>query len=429
LKINKSGETKVEEVMKKLMYSFSFVAVISLLMGVTSVARADWIKEAGIIASVFQSIENYYLYDVDLAQCRNEILKGLPKRVVSDEESGCLDEYSAFMPPEELAEMQHESKGYFGGIGVQIEQKDNKVIVIKIIEDGPAQHIGIKSGDVLLKFRDAGEKDFVKIKNIYDAIKKLRGEIGSKVFLIIGRDDTEIELPAITRGQIKIEEIRHQKIESGIGYIKVNGFSTNTVADEFENALTDLERQNISKVIIDLRYNPGGSLFSALEMLYYFSRNPDDILLSLKFKNTEETYTIEDPGVSFKDPVTKEIKFPGEHSDLTIVVLVNKYSASASEIFAGTMKDWGSKNGKFIILGEKTFGKGVGQSIIKLPSDAALRLTTFEFFVGNSKTKIQKIGVIPDIIVQDTINSPHDYLTVRDIQFQEALKFLKNIGE
>lgn len=415
--------------MKKLLVVLSILVGITMVSNIALSATSNWRNETTIIAQVLKLIDDNYLHDVNLTNCRNDMLKALTKHTSSEEESGCLDQFSGFMTAEEVQEMSMEFQGHFSGIGVKLEQKDGKVIVFKVIEDGPADGVGLESGDIIVKVRQNGEKEAVKVKNLYDAAKKLRGKVGIKVFVIIKRGDKEIELPAITRDVIKIQEVTHKVVGSDIGYIKVGGFSTQTISDDFEAAIIDLERQNLSKLIIDLRYNPGGQFYSSLEMLYYFSADPKDIIVSVRYKNHTEVHTIGDPGVTFMYPDTEKKKSPGEHKNFKVVVLVNKYSASASEIFAGVMKDWGSKHGRFVVIGEKTFGKGVGQSIISLPAGTKLRLTTFEFLVGNSKTKIHEIGIMPNIFVKDTIKSHHDILTIKDIQFQEALKFLRNNQE
>lgn len=415
--------------MKKLSTVLGILMAIALMVGIASGATANWRKETNIIGQVLYYIENNYLFDVNLTDCRNDMLSGLTGREGSEEKSGCLDKYSGFMTAEEVQEMETELQGYFGGIGVSLEQKEKRVVVFKVIDGGPAKSVGFKSGDIIVKVRQDGEEEAIHVKNIYDAVKKLRGPIGTKVFVIIQRDDKEIELPAITRNKIKIQEVTHKIVKDDIGYIKIRGFSTAIVADDFETALVDLGNKKISKLIIDLRNNPGGKFYSALEMLYYFSANPEDIMVSVRYKNYTEVRTIGDPKGDFVYSGIEKKKSPGEHKHFKVAVLVNKHSSSASEIFAGVMKDWGSLNNQFVVIGEKTSGKGIGQSMIRLPQNTMLRLTTFEFLVGNSKIKIHKIGVVPNLIVHNTMKSHDDILTKKDRQFQEALKFLRNNQE
>lgn len=396
---------------------------------------------------IFSLMDEQYLYDIDLIACRQNILDILSRKVenkVFNEENTieieklfCLDEYSRYTTREEARDYSIRLSGSLGGIGIGIQLTDKqKIKVVKIYKNSPAEKSGIMEGDILFKIREAGTDHFKEIKDIRDAVTKIRGRPGSKIFLQVKRGDTLIILPPITRRIVEIDSVEHKKI-GNIGYIRIKSFTSRT-GDELEDALIFLNaRENTSGVIIDLRDNVGGLLDSALESLYYFSSNPRDVLLTVKMRDRRFIiHTISDPlGCNsgsarcgyfvYKD--TSRRKTPGNYADFKIVILINKGSASASELFAGTMKDWGSVRGNFVVVGESSFGKGVGQSVIPLRNGGRLHLTTFEFLVGNERTIIHERGVSPTYIVDDTREKLEDSLTERDNQFQEALSVLRKM--
>ena len=213
-----------------------------------------------------------------------------------------------------------------------------------------------------------------------------------------------------------------------------------STGDELEDALARLQRQNIDRVIVDVRDNLGGLVGSVLETLYYFSSNQGDVIMVERFRDGEESVaSIRDPSgrcapatlvcpPMFAYPGTNEPKTPGRFEDMKIVVLVNKRSASASEIFAGTLKDWSTSRRNIAIVGEPTYGKGVGQAVVPLEGGFLMAMTVFEYFVGNSRTAVHEVGVNPYYIVDDTRgDNPENTLTERDAQFKTALSVLREL--
>ncbi|OGZ95609.1 MAG: hypothetical protein A3I44_03860 [Candidatus Sungbacteria bacterium RIFCSPLOWO2_02_FULL_51_17] len=381
-----------------------FLAVISLF---SSSSSADWRSEAQVIAEVFNYIEQDYLYPVDLTKCRFDMLKELSRRNPDPVKSGegskddpvnfvCLDRHSGFSTPDETRMTSEEMSGHFGGVGLQIEPRNGKVVVVSPMEDAPAAKAGILAGDIVVAVRQENEAKAAPVTDATDAAKRIRGPVGTKVFVTIERAGKSFEV-MLVRADIASSAVKVSTLPDGTGYIRVSGF-TDTAADDLEAALKTFQKNGPNpKVILDFRNNPGGYLHSALEMLYYFSKNPDDIMATQRFKRSEKIDRIKDWDGEFMEPGTKRVKTAGEYAHYRVAILVNGGSASASEIFAGTMKDWG-----FAVVGEKSFGKGVGQSVLQLSDNSSFRLTTFEFLVGNSKTKIQEIGVNPTHMVTDT---------------------------
>lgn len=434
--------------MKKLLrILICSVFAIALIAGLASSSRADWQKEAKVLGEIFKHIEESYLYPIDLAQCRYEILgflNPLVKRPEDEKDRACLDKHSSFMTPEQYRDMQIELQGHFSGIGAALgpEIKDDKVVkkdgrivvvIVEVFDGSPAMKAGLRAKDLILKVRQENETDGTFVSDPEDAKNKLRGKKGTKVFVTVERDGLVFELPAITRDDIKIRTVS-KKVVDGICYIDVRIFADETAYD-LEEALKSCQVLGPNPpVAINLRGNPGGELWSALEVLSYFSKNPNDVMLTIKTKSNEDVITVGSTTGNFvypetcqKDPATGDIKWatcqkksPGAYSHYRIVFLVDAYSASASEIVSGTMQDWG-----FTVIGQTTYGKGVGQTIIPLSDGSGLRLTTFQFLTGNKKNVIGDKGVKPNHLVEDTRKAPEDTATDKDAQFQKALELLK----
>lgn len=373
---------------------------ISLYFNVTKVA---WEEESIRVSEVFYLIQKHYLYynETNLTNCRYDILKSLTKsETPRNQKSACLDKYSGYFNPEETKFLKEEITGRFGGIGLQTNEKESKVIVINTIENTPAEKAGIQKGDFILKVRQENEIEAVPVKNDADATTKIRGEIGTKVFITIERNGEIIELPAITRAEIKWQTVKSKILRDNIGYIQLTGFNQETPRD-FQKEIYSLRKvSGDTRVIIDVRNNPGGLVDSVLNILYNFNANPDNIMITTKNRESENIITF------------KDYSSPKELSDSQVIILINNYSASASEIFAGVMQEWG-----FTIVGETSFGKGVGQTVYTLKDNASLRLTAFEYLTGNDKRKVNEIGVIPDIEVKWDGKG-------EDVQVQKAIEIL-----
>lgn len=327
----------------------------------------------------------------DLRLCAYEMFRLKPN------ENSCRDKHSAWYSKEESELIESNIEGKFGGVGLEISDKNGKVVVVSPIDGTPAFRAGFKPEDVIVKI------DNKPILNLMDAVNRLRGKAGASVEITVKRGDREFSVK-IVREVITIHAVSAKIIDSpqgAIGYVKVTTFSE-VMPDEFHKEITDLRDKGVNKFILDFRNNPGGLLKSALDILYDFAR-PGDVSIVMRERNRETIFDNQEAG-SFKD--------------LKVVVLINKGSASASEIFAGAMKDWG-----FPVVGSRSFGKGVGQTFVPLGDGSTLRLTTFEFLVGNSRTKINDVGVIPTYEVSDPVLSASEILR-KDRQLEKAIEIL-----
>jgi carboxyl-terminal processing protease len=294
---------------------------------------------------------------------------------------GSLDPHSSFMTPEQYKEMQVDTKGEFGGIGIQIGIKDGMLTVIAPIEDTPAYRAGIQAGDKIVKINN----DFTKDMSLQDAVSKMRGTPSSTVKITILREGWEKSRDfSITREVIKIKSVKSKILEEGIGYIKINQFQEQTSSD-LAQSMNTLLNDNISSLILDLRNNPGGLLNSAIDVSSHFLPS-EKLVVFIKDKKGEKTDY-------------RSHKSNG-NSTIPMVILVNQGSASASEIVAGALKDWN----RAVIIGTQTFGKGSVQSVVPLTDGSALRLTTAKYYTPKG-ISIQSTGITPDILVKAEIKN------------------------
>jgi carboxyl-terminal processing protease len=286
-----------------------------------------------------------------------------------------LDPHSAYMTPEMYKEMQVETRGEFGGVGIQIGVKENRLAVIAPIEGTPAHRAGIKAGDFIVKVNDETTKDL----SLMDAVQKMRGPKGSKVNLTIQRDGTPDPLLfTLVRDTIKIESVKSKMIEN-LGYVRLTQFQEATGRD-LAKAIKQFKEQKAQGAILDLRNNPGGLLTAAVDVSEQFLPNGKLVVYT---KNREGK----------KDEWLSKSK--DQLEDLPVIILVNEGSASASEIVAGALQDWG----RAVIVGTTSFGKGSVQTILSLGDGSGLRLTTAKYYTPKGRT-IQSTGITPDIVVK-----------------------------
>jgi len=286
-----------------------------------------------------------------------------------------LDPHSAYLTPDLYKELQVETKGSFGGLGIEITNKSGMLTVVAPIEDTPAYRAGIKSGDVILKI----DGDFTKDMTLVEAVKKMRGPKETKVKLTIKRDNpSKILDVTLMREIIKIQSVKSKTLEKGYGYLRVTQFQERT-DDDLERALRQLDKESggIQGVVLDLRNNPGGLLNQAVKVSDMFLDAGLVVYTDGRLDNQKQKYFAHKPGT---------------HSEFPMVVLVNGGSASASEIVAGALQD----HKRAVVLGTTTFGKGSVQTILQLDEAAALRLTTARYFTPNGRS-IQATGIVPDI--------------------------------
>lgn len=372
----------------KLLIFFSLVVVGSLLTtyALRTVDAQNGYEELKVFTEVLSIIKKSYVEEVKVKDLVISAMKGMV---------GSLDPHSAYLTPEALKELKVETKGEFGGIGIQIGIKDGVLTVIAPIEDTPAYKAGIKAGDKILRI--SGEP--TKRMEIHEAVSKMRGQKGTTVTLTILREGwKETKDFTIVRDIIKIKSVKHRLLDDGIGYVKLIQFQEPT-ANDLVSALNKLQKEGMKSLILDLRNDPGGLLNIAVNTAEVFLP-PKKLVVYIQNRVGEkiEYYT--------------EKSYP-YFEEIPMVVLVNKGSASASEIVAGALKDWN----RAIIVGEQTFGKGSVQSIIPLSDGSGLRLTTAKYYTPNG-TIIHNVGITPDIIVKQEIFE-HSELREKDGQQRE----------
>jgi carboxyl-terminal processing protease len=289
-----------------------------------------------------------------------------------------LDPHSAYLTPELYKELQVDTEGSFGGLGIEITVRDGILTVVSPIEDTPAYRAGIKAGDQIIKI----EGELTKDMTLVEAVKKMRGPKGSKVQLSIRREGVQKFLDfSLMREVIKVRSVRARSLEKGYGYMRVAQFQDRTSID-LEEALTQLAKESgkIEGLVLDLRNNPGGLLSQAVKVSDLFLESGMIVYTEGRLDNQKQKY----------------FAHPGGYTEFPVVVLVNGGSASASEIVAGALQD----HGRAVVLGTKTFGKGSVQTILPLESGAALRLTTAMYFTPSGRS-IQVTGIEPDIKLEN----------------------------
>jgi carboxyl-terminal processing protease len=294
-----------------------------------------------------------------------------------------LDPHSAYLSPDLYKDLQTETRGKFGGLGIEITIRDGFLTVVSPIEDTPAFRAGIEAGDQIIKIEDEFTKDMTLMK----AVKKMRGPKGSKITISIKRKDVPklIEF-TITRDTIRIRSVRSRTLEEGYAYVRIAQFQERTNRD-LRKALKELNTENggIKGLVLDLRNNPGGLLTQAVKVSDIFLDSGLIVYTEGRLENQKQKYfsSLEDSWVGFP-----------------IVILVNGGSASASEIVAGALQD----HKRAIVLGTKTFGKGSVQTILPLDDHSALRLTTARYFTPKGRS-IQAKGILPDIVMENVRRS------------------------
>ncbi len=328
----------------------------------------DLYKQIEIFSDAMTYVRSNYVEDIKDKDLVYGALKGM---------LASLDPYSQFMNPESFKEIQVETKGEFGGLGIEISLKDGLLTIISPLDGTPADRAGIKPNDRIVKIDDATTKDITLI----DAVRKLRGKPGSKVTITILREsESRIFDVDIIRAIIKVKSIKEASIiEDGIGYIRLVEFQERTPQD-LRKALTKLKGLGMEAIILDLRNNPGGLLDVSVHVSDSFLKK-DQTIVSTRGRNKDQE-------VVYRSRIDSDTSYP-------MIVMVNGGSASASEIVAGAIQD----NKRGIILGTKSFGKGSVQTVIPLKDGSALRLTTAKYFTPSGRA-IREEGIIPDVIVE-----------------------------
>ena len=352
----------------------------------------DIYKKIDLFGEVLEKINEEYVDEINQSDSMDSAINGLLQS---------LDPYSAYMSPEIFNEMQTETSGEFGGLGIEVGMEAGVVKVISPIDDTPASRAGLKAGDYIVKI----ENTQVQGKSLSEAVDLMRGPVGSSIELTVRRRGEKKALTFnITREIIKIQSVKADLLENDIGYIRLTSFNENS-GEQIENKIEELEKnQKINAYILDLRNNPGGLLSQAIRISDFFLDNGE--IVSTKSRQPSEN--------------RKWFAKKGDLTDgKTLIVLINYGSASASEIVAGALKD----HKRAIILGENSFGKGSVQSIIPLKNKGAIRLTVAKYYLPSGKS-ISEVGVSPDIEIVEE-GEEFKIKSETDNQLNYAIKLLK----
>lgn len=364
----------MEQPSRRRYWFLSPLVIVALVGGVligkgvehTSHATETY-EELKVFTEVLSQVQKHYVEEAKL----KDLVQGAIRGMLST-----LDPHSAYMTPEMYKEMQVETKGEFGGVGIQIGVKENHLTVIAPIEGTPAFRAGIKAGDSITKINNETTKDLT----LMDAVTKMRGPKGTKVHLTVSREGVAEPMNfELMRDTIKIESVKGKLIEKSIAYVRLTQFQEATGRD-LAKALKQMREQKSTGIILDLRNNPGGLLTAAVEVSEQFVA-PGKLIVYIKGRDGR------------KDEYVAKARETVDESPM--IILVNEGSASASEIVAGAMQDWG----RAVVVGTTSFGKGSVQTILPLQDGSGLRLTTAKYYTPKGRT-IQSTGITPDIVVK-----------------------------
>ncbi len=383
------------------------LAALTLSLGGTSASKgvdpAATYEHLKLFTDVLAIIQNQYVDETD----PREVIYGAVRGMLRT-----LDPHSSFLDPESYREMQVETSGSFGGLGIEITIRDDQLTVVAPIEGTPAWRAGIQPGDRIVKIEGLSTKDM----SLVDAVKKMRGPKGTKVTISILREGLrEPQDLTLTREIIQVQSVKSQEVEPGIGLIRIRQFQERTARD-LEAALAKLEKTGrLAGLILDLRNNPGGLLSAAVEV-------------AEKFLGDGQLVVYTEGRVRSQN--MRFVAHARHPTEVPLVVLVNHGSASAAEIVAGAIQD----HGRGVVLGQQTFGKGSVQTIIPLSDGSGLRLTTARYFTPKGR-QIHGKGITPDIIIEPpkeegeakgpTPPPSEAEQLKRDIQLQRAIEILK----
>jgi carboxyl-terminal processing protease len=378
--------------MKKIF--FLIVLFFNLIFSV-AYSKNDLYDKIDLFGEVLEKIKKDYVDDVNQSEMMDSAINGVLQS---------LDPYSSYMSPELFKEMQTDTRGKFGGLGIEIGMESGVVKVISPIDDTPASKAGIKAGDYIVKIG----REQVQGKSLMEAVKLMRGPVNTSVDLTIRRKNVKKPLEfSITRKVIEVQSVNSEIIskKKNLGYIRLKSFNENSDKQILISIKKFEKNKKIKGYVLDLRNNPGGLLTQAINITDFFLN--DGEIVSTKGRNVSETR-----------------KFFARKGDETkgkpIIVLINNGSASASEIFAGALKD----HKRAIILGENSYGKGSVQSIIPLKNGGGMRLTISKYYLPSGKS-ISEVGVTPDIFVEEA-GDDFKINSLSDNQLNYAIKLFNS---
>ena len=376
--------------MIKKIFFISFL-ILSIFNHNLSYAENEIYKKIDVFGEVLEKINKEYVDEINPSESMDSAINGLLQS---------LDPYSAYMSPEIFNEMQTETSGEFGGLGIEVGMESGVVKVISPIDDTPASRAGIKAGDYIVRINDIQ----VQGKTLSEAVELMRGPVGTGIELTVRRSGEKKALTfKIIREIIQIKSVKADILEKNIGYLRLTSFNENS-GEQIKKEIKNFENnKKINSYILDLRNNPGGLLSQAIRISDFFLN--DGEIVSTKSRKASENR-----------------KWFAKKGDLTngksLIVLINYGSASASEIVAGALKD----HKRAILLGENSYGKGSVQSIIPLKNNGAIRLTVAKYYLPSGKS-ISEVGVSPDIEITED-SDEFKIKTDTDNQLSYAIKLL-----
>ena len=377
---------------KKAVLNFlTFILILFLFSQKVISSENEIYKKIDVFGEVLEKINKEYVDEINQSDSMDSAINGLLQS---------LDPYSGYMSPEIFNEMQTETSGEFGGLGIEVTMESGVVKVISPIDDTPASKAGIKAGDYIVKINDTQ----VQGKSLSEAVELMRGPVGSSIELTVRRRGEKKALTFnVTREIIQIKSVKAELLEKNIGYIRLTSFNENS-AGQIKKEINKFEKnKNLKSYILDLRNNPGGLLSQAIKISDFFLDNGEIVSTKSRQKSENRKWFAK------KGDLTK---------GKTILVLINYGSASASEIVAGALKD----HKRAILIGENSYGKGSVQSIIPLKNKGAIRLTVAKYYLPSGKS-ISEVGVSPDIEI-DEESDDFKIKTETDNQLNYAIKLL-----
>ncbi len=384
--------TKRKNNYMKYKFKFIFILIFFLIFSKFSFAAndEDIYDKIDLFGEVLDKIKKDYVEEINQKDALDAAINGVLQS---------LDPYSAYMSPEIFKEMETETSGEFGGLGIEVSMEFGVVKVITPMDNSPAEKEGVKAGDYIVKIN--GEQ--VQGKTLSEAVELMRGPIGSKIEITVRRKGVKKALIfEITRQIIEVKSVKSKIIENNIGYIRLTSFNENS-SSQIKSKIKEIKKKEVKKYVLDLRNNPGGLLSQAVKISDFFLDNGE--IVSTKSRKSYENR-----------------KYFAKKGDLingeTLIVLINNGSASASEIVAGALKD----HKRAIIIGENSYGKGSVQSIIPLKNKGAIRLTISKYYLPSGES-ISGTGITPDIEIVE--NSEEFRInTETDNQLNFAVKLL-----
>jgi carboxyl-terminal processing protease len=377
--------------MKYLIKILSLFIIIFYFSAANAANEDSIYKKIDLFSEVLDKINKEYVDEINQSEAMDAAINGVLQS---------LDPYSAYMSPESFENMQTETSGEFGGLGIEVGMEHGVVKVISPIDNSPASKVGVKAGDYIVKINDIQ----VQGKTLTEAVELMRGPVGTDIEITVRRRGEKKALTfVITRDIIEVSSVKSEIKDEKTGYMRLTSFNENS-GDQIKNKIKEFKKNGkIENYILDLRNNPGGLLSQAIKISDFFLDNGE--IVSTKSKRKYENR-----------------KWFAKKGDIlksnTLVVLINYGSASASEIVAGALQD----HKRAILIGESTYGKGSVQSIIPLKNNGAIRLTVSKYYLPSGKS-ISDVGVTPDIEVDES-SDEFRLNTETDNQLSFALKLL-----